>query len=110
MIDEEQTDNEQSEWLGTTAAARRLGITTRTLYRFIDEGYLTAYRMGRVIRVMSKDIDSYIEACRIPPGTISHLYPEVVSRSANPDETNSEDASEVLDAGDVAGLSGTGDS
>ena len=34
------------EWLGTTEAARRLGITTRTLYRFIDQGKLAAYRFG----------------------------------------------------------------
>ena len=81
MTDEEQPEREQIEWLGTTAAARRLGITTRTLYRFIDEGYIAAYRMGRVIRVKGDDIDSYIETCRIEPGTISHLYPEVAPRS-----------------------------
>ena len=77
MTDEAQP----TEWLGTTAAARRLGITTRTLYRFIDEGYIDAYRMGRVIRVKGEDIDSYIETCRIEPGTISHLYPEVAPRA-----------------------------
>ena len=81
MIDELPPEREQIEWLGTTAAARRLGITTRTLYRFIDEGYIAAYRMGRVIRVKGEDIDSYIETCRIEPGTISHLYPEVAPRA-----------------------------
>ena len=83
MVDEEQPERSQIEWLGTTAAARRLGITTRTLYRFIDEGYITAYRMGRVIRVKGEDIDSYIETCKIEPGTISHLYPEVAPRSVD---------------------------
>ena len=81
MVDEGQTGRSQIEWLGTTAAARRLGITTRTLYRFIDEGYIAAYRMGRVIRVKGADVDAYIEACRIEPGTISHLYPEVAPRA-----------------------------
>ena len=28
------------EWLSTQEAARRLGITTRTLYRFVDQGEL----------------------------------------------------------------------
>lgn len=83
MVDEEQPDQEQIEWLGTTAAAKRLGITTRTLYRFIDEGYIAAYRMGRVIRVKGVDVNSYIDACRIEPGTIAHLYPEVAPRAAD---------------------------
>ena len=80
MVDETHSEQTQIEWLGTTAAAKRLGITTRTLYRFIDEGYIAAYRMGRVIRVKGEDVDAYIEACRIEPGTISHLYPEVAPR------------------------------
>ena len=86
MVDEEQPDQSplsSIEWLGTTAAAKRLGITTRTLYRFIDEGYIAAYRMGRVIRVKGEDVDTYIESCRIEPGTISHLYPEVVPRAGS---------------------------
>ncbi|MCE2511640.1 MAG: helix-turn-helix domain-containing protein [Acidimicrobiia bacterium] len=85
MIDEEQPEQAQIEWLGTTAAAKRLGITTRTLYRFIDEGYIAAYRMGRVIRVKGTDVDAYIESCRIEPGTISHLYPEVAPRATDSD-------------------------
>ncbi|MXW94064.1 MAG: helix-turn-helix domain-containing protein [Acidimicrobiaceae bacterium] len=88
MVDEEQQEQTQAEWLGTTAAAKRLGITTRTLYRFIDEGYIAAYRMGRVIRVKSEDVDAYIESCRIEPGTISHLYPEVAPRAAEPPSTD----------------------
>ncbi len=63
-------------WLGTTEAARRLGITTRTLYRFIEQGELTAHRSGRVIRLKQDDVDTYIESCRIVPGTIAHLYPD----------------------------------
>lgn len=83
MVEEISPEQAQIEWLGTTAAAKRLGITTRTLYRFIDEGYIAAYRMGRVIRVKGEDVDAYIESCRIEPGTISHLYPEVAPRAAD---------------------------
>jgi excisionase family DNA binding protein len=68
------------EWLSTQDAARRLGITTRTLYRFIDQGDLPGYRMGRVIRVKAADVDAFIEASRIQPGTLEHLYPEPVKR------------------------------
>lgn len=65
-------------WLSTAEAAKFLGITTRTLYRFIDEGHVPGYRFGRVIRLKQSDVDAFIEASRIAPGTLEHLYPEVV--------------------------------
>ncbi|MBT5140220.1 MAG: helix-turn-helix domain-containing protein [Acidimicrobiaceae bacterium] len=65
-------------WLSTPAAAERLGITPRTLYRFIDEGQLPAYKFGRVIRLKQTDVDIYIDSCRVEPGSMSHLYPETV--------------------------------
>ena len=70
-------------WLSTAEAARRLGITPRTLYRFIDEGQLPAYRFGRVIRLKEAEVDSFIETCRIQPGTLEHLYPEPVGDTRN---------------------------
>jgi len=68
---------DEMNWLSTAAAARRLGITPRTLYRFIDEGDIQAYRFGRVIRLKQHDVDAYIERCKIAPGTLEHLYPDV---------------------------------
>jgi excisionase family DNA binding protein len=67
-----------TEWMSTEAAAAYIGITARTLYRFIDEGRLTAYRFGRVIRLKTEDVDAYIESCRIKPGELAHLthWPE----------------------------------
>ena len=62
-------------WLSTKEAASRLGVTLRSLYRFIDEGQLSAYRFGRVIRVMECDLDEFIESRRIEPGELEHLYP-----------------------------------
>lgn len=67
---------EPDGWLSTQAAARRLGVTPRTLYRFVDHGELPAYRMGRVIRLKVADVDAYIESTRIQPGTLEHLYPD----------------------------------
>ena len=63
-------------WLSTAEAAKRLGITPRTLYRFIDQGDIPAYRFGRVIRLKEDEVDVFIEHCRIEPGTLEHLYPE----------------------------------
>ena len=62
-------------WLGTKEASTRLGVTLRSLYRFIDEGDLPAYKFGRVIRVKVEDVDRFIESCRIQPGQLEHLYP-----------------------------------
>lgn len=77
------------EWLNTDEAARRLGITTRTLYRFMDQGRLPAYRFGRVFRLKMADIETFIENCRIEPGTLSHLYPD--SGSADDDSSTPDD-------------------
>lgn len=68
-------------WLSTQEAARRLGVTARTLYRFIDQGDLTAYRLGRVIRLKLSDVDAFIEASRIEPGSLEHLYPDTSVKS-----------------------------
>ncbi|MFZ6005445.1 MAG: helix-turn-helix domain-containing protein [Actinomycetota bacterium] len=70
------------EWLSTQEAARRLGITPRTLYRFIDLGDLPAYRLGRVIRLKADDIDAFIAASRIEPGTLEHLYPDTSAKKS----------------------------
>jgi excisionase family DNA binding protein len=51
-------------------------VTLRTLYRFIDEGQLPAYKMGRVIRLQAHEVDAFIERARIVPGTLEHLYPD----------------------------------
>lgn len=72
---------EDITWLSTAAAARRLGITPRTLYRFIDEGDVPAYRFGRVIRLKQADVDTYIDSCRIEPGSLEHLYPEAAEKA-----------------------------
>lgn len=69
---------EATRWLGTTEAAERLGVVPRTLYRMIDEGAIPAYKMGRVIRLRAGDLDDYLEAHRVQPGSLSHLYPERV--------------------------------
>ena len=43
----------------------------------IDEGDLVAYKFGRVIRLQQPDLERFIEASRIEPGSLEHLYPEV---------------------------------
>lgn len=78
-------------WLNTVETARRLGITPRTLYRFIDDGKLPAYRFGRVIRLKESEVAEFIEQCRITPGTLEH--------PAAPDEVDVTDLGEVERSG-----------
>jgi excisionase family DNA binding protein len=71
--------SEPISWLSTKECCARLGVTVRTLYRFIDEGQLVAYQMGRVIRVQEPDLEKFIESVRIAPGSLAHLYPDTGS-------------------------------
>ncbi len=68
--------NEQIQWMSTKEAAEYLGVTLRSLYRFIDEGAVPAYKFGRVIRLKQFDVEQFVEASRIQPGSLEHLYPE----------------------------------
>ena len=66
----------QISWMSTKDAASYLGVNLRTLYRFIDEGELPAYKFGRVIRLKEADLERFVESARIAPGSLEHLYPE----------------------------------
>lgn len=67
---------QEPKWMSSNQAAERLGVSLRTLYKFVDEGLVPAYKFGRVIRLREHEIDTFIEASRIAPGTLDHLYPE----------------------------------
>ena len=73
---------EEVSWLSTREAAGQLGITTRTLYRLIDSGQLPAYKFGRVIRLKESEVEAFVEAARIVPGELEHLYAD----SGTPDD------------------------
>lgn len=70
--------NNADGWLSTREASEILGVTLRTLYRFIDEGALPAYKMGRVIRLRRNEVDQFIDSTRIQAGALKHLYPEPI--------------------------------
>ncbi|MEA2844711.1 MAG: hypothetical protein QOJ69_2382, partial [Actinomycetota bacterium] len=50
---------EEIRWMSTAAAAHRLGVTVRTLYRLINEAELPAYKFGRVIRLQEGEVDAF---------------------------------------------------
>lgn len=68
--------SDSTRWLSTKEASQLLGVNLRTLYRFIDEGELPAYKFGRVIRLRAPDLEHFLESARITPGSLEHLYPE----------------------------------
>ena len=76
MDEQLTTSNLRVKWMSSNEAAERLGVTTATLYRFIDEGRLPAYRMGRVIRLKESELEDFEGTCRIEPGSLSHLIQE----------------------------------
>ena len=76
MDEELTTSSLRVKWMSSNEAAERLGVTTATLYRFIDEGRLPAYRMGRVIRLKESELEEFERTCRIEPGSLSHLIQE----------------------------------
>lgn len=41
-----------------TAAAKRWGVNERTIRRRLESGELTAFRMGRIIRLDPDDVDA----------------------------------------------------
>jgi excisionase family DNA binding protein len=54
------TAEEPNEWLSSAEASQLIGVTLRTLYRFIDEGRLPAYRLGRVVRLLRADVERFL--------------------------------------------------
>ena len=68
--------SDTTRWLSTKEGSARLGVTLRTLYRFLDEGQIPSYKFGRVIRLKESDLQDFIDRSRIEPGTLAHLYPE----------------------------------
>lgn len=86
------------EWLNTSESADLLGITPRTLYRFIDEGRLPAYRFGRVIRLRADEVIKFIDECRIVPGSLGILDAD---DDADDDAEVSDPSDSGSDTGDV---------
>ena len=62
------------DWMNTDEVAHRLGVATKTVYRLIDRGELRAFRIGRVIRLKSGDVEAYEASCEIRPGSLGHLH------------------------------------
>ncbi len=61
--------------MGVPEAAEYLGVGMRTVYKFLNQGLIPAYKLGRVIRMKREDVDAFLEANRVEPVSLRHLYP-----------------------------------
>lgn len=73
--------DDSSRWLSVQDAASELEVTTRTIYRFINDGKLAAYRIGRVYRIMRSDLEEFLRAAALRPGDLSHLVEDRITRA-----------------------------
>lgn len=64
MIEAIMTVETNDEWLKTTQAAKKLGITPRGLQKLVERGDILAYRIGRVLRFRPSDVETYLDKAR----------------------------------------------
>ena len=56
-----QIRDEDSECVSVREAGRRLGVCARTIRREIERGRLTAFRVGRNLRIPMSELRRYME-------------------------------------------------
>ena len=66
-------DRVEINWMSSKEAASYLGVSLQTLYKFIDDGSLAGYHMGRVIRLRYEDVLEFLEGQRIGKGELNQL-------------------------------------
>lgn len=54
--------------------AERLGTSPRFVRRLIAERRIGFTRLGRKVRVEESDVEAFIEAGRVEPMTVQHLW------------------------------------
>ncbi|MEY2419965.1 MAG: hypothetical protein QOI95_32 [Acidimicrobiaceae bacterium] len=57
-------------WCSSREAAEYIGVTPPTLYRLANAGHLGGYRIGRVFRFRTIELDDYLERVRLRPGDL----------------------------------------
>jgi excisionase family DNA binding protein len=90
--DNHQEQPASSLWLSVQAAASELEVTTRTIYRFINDGKLAAYRIGRVYRIRRSDLNSFLVRAALQPGDLDHLVDDGRSGRSSNDHANHDHA------------------
>lgn len=65
------TDGQKQElftlWLDTKEVAKLIGVTTRTIQNYRDQGMLPFSQIGRVIRYRASDIQAFLMEYYVQP-------------------------------------------
>lgn len=77
-----------SMWLSVQDTADELEVTPRTIYRFINNGALAAYRIGRVYRIRRSDLEQFLDRAAVRPGDLDHLVDD--GRNGDRHEANAD--------------------
>ena len=68
-----RTDGQKQElfnlWLDTKEVAKLIGVTTRTIQNYRDQGMLPFSQIGRVIRYRAEDIQDFLMQYYVRPST-----------------------------------------
>jgi hypothetical protein len=72
---------EPVEWLSVEAAAKQLRVAPMTL-----DGRRTSSEDGRSIRIRQEDLDAFVDAQKVIPGSLSHLYESGAPQDRNGDD------------------------
>ncbi|MBC7228695.1 MAG: helix-turn-helix domain-containing protein [Thermoflexales bacterium] len=59
--------NNGATMLSSTEVARRLGVSRRTVRRWVAAGLLRAYRVGGVLRVHPDDLGAFLARAQVVP-------------------------------------------
>jgi excisionase family DNA binding protein len=65
----------KQEFIGVETAAKIVDLHTKVIRRAIDDGELTAYKLGSRIRIRRVDFDAWIEANRVVPYPVPEIDP-----------------------------------
>ena len=74
------TDRNEEAFLSLPETARMLGVSERTIHRWIHDGRLPVYKPGRAYRFRLSDIEAFLEEHR--GGPLAQTPPEEERRSS----------------------------
>jgi excisionase family DNA binding protein len=79
------------EFYTVSQLAELLQLTEMTIYRMISRGELPCYVIGRAKRFRSRDLENFLESCRMPAGRATKSSGEKTSHDAEPSAPSQED-------------------
>lgn len=62
----EHTGTRATALLTAAEVADRLGISKRTVRRYVQRGFLGSVRLQRLVRFEASDVEAFVEQCRLP--------------------------------------------